>query len=285
MKNWQKKWIKVLANVATLLAVCLGASSSQAQNISPQTYPLKPETSQQATSTKESTSAPTVEIKPPPRYESLGKSVRGRTIEAIIYGTGKRRVVVIGGIHGDEPATTVVARALAVTLGRDSVPAALTVIILPDANPDGLSSGTRVNGAGVDINRNFPSSSWRVNYEDTIHYPGAAPASEPETRSIMSLLERHPPDLLITLHAALGCVNWDGPAERIAAVMARVNGYPLCSYLGYETPGSLGTYAGIDRRIPMVTIELRDTNAVDLVKENLPALIIALNDFASTAPP
>jgi protein MpaA len=153
---------------------------------------------------------------------------------------------------------------------------------MPDANPDGLLSGTRVNGGGVDINRNFPSSSWRREYEDEGHHPGAAPASEPETRAIMSLLERYPPDLLITLHAAMGCVNWDGPAFRTATVVARVNGYPLCPYLGYETPGSLGTYAGVDRRIPMVTIELRDTNAVDLVTQNLPALLAALNDFAST---
>ncbi len=219
-----------------------------------------------------------------PRYEELGRSVRGRSIEAIIYGTGKKRIVVVGGIHGNEMDTTVVARSLAVTLGRDSVPDGLTVIIVADANPDALLSHTRVNDRGVDINRNFPSKSWQREYPDSQRFPGTEPASEPETRALIALLERYPPDLLITLHAALGCMNWDGPGYEIAALMASVNKYPLCEYLGYDTPGSLGTYAGVDRKIPTVTIELRAINAVQLVQEHLPALLAALKNFSTGTP-
>jgi protein MpaA len=236
---------------------------------------------QTASSSQEKDGVSTEKPKPPrPKYEELGRSVRGRPIEAIIYGTGKKRVLVVGGIHGNESSTTVVARSLAVTLGRDSVPAGLTVIIVPDANPDALWTNTRVNDRGVDINRNFPSKSWRIDYPDSLHYPGTEPASEPETRALISLLERYPPDLLITLHAALGCMNWDGPGFEIAELMAQVNNYPLCQSLGYETPGSLGNYAGVDRNIPTVTIELRAANAVQLVQENTPALLAALDKLS-----
>lgn len=215
------------------------------------------------------------------RYFEVGKSARGRSIQASIHGNGEKRVIVLAAIHGDEQATAVVAKALAATLQREPLPGGPTVIIVPEVNPDGLVEGTRVNGGRVDINRNFPSTSWRSDYPDEKHYPGKEPASEPETRAIINLLKHYPPDLLITLHAALGCMNWDGPGEEIAALMARANGYALCPYLGYETPGSLGTYAGVDGRIPTVTIELRAVTDGEVVQENLPALRAALARFSN----
>jgi hypothetical protein len=92
-----------------------------------------------------------------PTYLKVGKTVRGRDITAMIYGSGAKHVLVFGGIHGDEPHTTVVARSLAVHLNPETLPPNLTLIIVPDVNPDGLIAHTRVNANGVDINRNFPS--------------------------------------------------------------------------------------------------------------------------------
>jgi protein MpaA len=96
------------------------------------------------------------------------------------------------------------------------------------------------------------------------------------------VLEKNTPDFIITLHAALGCVNWDGPGEGLARVIANVNGYPLCPYLGYDTPGSLGTLMGIDKKLPVVTIELRNSKATELIQENLPALKAVLAFIASS---
>lgn len=217
-----------------------------------------------------------------PTYLTFGKSVKGRDLTAMIYGSGKKRVLIVGGIHGDEQNTTVVARALAVHLNADTLPKNLTVIIVPDANPDGLLAATRVNADGVDLNRNFPSKTWNAEYTEQRHFPGVKPSTEPETRAILSLLERYPPQLVITLHAALGCVNWDGPYGAFAAqILASINGYPLCATLGYDTPGSLGLLTGVDRQIPSVTIELRAENPSVLVDENLPALLALLKQFAA----
>jgi protein MpaA len=220
-----------------------------------------------------------------PKYLTLGKTVKGRDITAAVYGTGKKHVLVFGGIHGDEPHTTVLARALAVNINQETLPQNLTVIIVPDVNPDGLMASTRVNANGVDINRNFPSKTWRSDYTAPTRYPGLQPSSEPETRAVLSLIERYPPHLVVTLHAALGCVNWDGPGGQMAQVMASVNQYPLCASLGYETPGSLGLLTGVDKQIPTVTIELRPTGASSNVQENLPALLKLLKHFAAEGQP
>jgi protein MpaA len=217
-----------------------------------------------------------------PKFLTLGKTVRGRDITAMIYGTGAKRILLLGGIHGDEQHTTVVARSLAVNINQETLPSNLTLIIVPDVNPDGLMLSTRVNANGVDINRNFPSKTWRSEYVEQRHNPGTKPSSEPETRAVLSLLEQYPPHMVVTLHAALGCVNWDGPQGAAPAqTLASINGYPLCASLGYETPGSLGILTGIDRQIPTVTIELRPKGASALVQENLPALLALLKDFAA----
>jgi protein MpaA len=217
-----------------------------------------------------------------PLYIELGRSVKGSPITAVVYGTGKRRVIVFGGIHGNESDSSIVAKALMGSFWQERVPEGLTIIVVPDVNPDGLLANTRANARGVDINRNFPSTSWRSDYTDEQQFPGAEPASEPETRAVIKLLETSPPDFIITLHAALGCVNWDGPGEELARVIANVNGYPLCPYLGYETPGSLGTLMGADKKLPVVTIELRNSKASDLVQENVPALRALLSYIASS---
>jgi protein MpaA len=209
----------------------------------------------------------------------LGRSVEGRAITATIYGAGKKRVIVFGGIHGNETASPVLARALAASFEREPPPKGLTVIVVPEVNPDGVFARTRVNANSVDINRNFPAKNWRADFTEARRNPGPQAASEPETRAVMALIERYPPDLVITIHSPLYCVNWDGPAQELAAMMALKNGYRLCPYLGYETPGSLGSYVGLDRSVPTPTIELQETDTYKVVRDNLPALRAALNHF------
>jgi murein peptide amidase A len=216
-------------------------------------------------------------------FVELGRSVQGRAINATIIGSGAKRVMVLGGVHGDEIAGALLAKALIATLQLESVPDNLTLIIVSEVNPDGVATRKRVNARGVDINRNFPAKSWQPDYKDKLRYPGSQPGTEPETQAVIKLLERYPPALLITFHAALGCVNWDGPGEEVAGILARANGYPLCAYLGYDTPGSLGQYAGADRKIPSVTIELRDAEDSGLARANMPALRAVLAHMSTPA--
>lgn len=248
----------------------------------PATSPVPNAASVSTVSTPTLSARPPVPLKPVvPTYIEIGKSSRGRSITAAIFGNGKKRVILVAGVHGDEPMTAVIAKALMATIAREGIPAGLTLIVVSEANPDGLVALTRVNAKGVDINRNFPSPSWQSDFPDEQHFPGTAPASEPETRALVQLIEKRRPDYLITLHAALGCVNWDGPGQSLAESIAAINGYPLCPFLGYETPGSLGMFAGRDRQIPTVTIELRGDEGGKLVEENLPALRALLVQLAA----
>ncbi len=64
---------------------------------------------------------------------------------------------------------------------------------------------------------------------------------------------------IISIHSINGqrqCNNYDGPARAIATGMRRSNGYPVTKSIGYPTPGSFGTWAGRQRSIPIVTLEL-----------------------------
>jgi protein MpaA len=270
---------KVLSRFSGILPllICLSVQAD-AQSTPPGAVPTPTPQTQQAGATQIS-AAQSVIV---PKYLTLGKTVKGRDITAMIYGTGEKRVLVFGGIHGDEQNTSVLARSLAVHINTETLPQNLTVIIVPDSNPDGLLAATRVNANGVDINRNFPSKTWRADYTEQRRFPGTQPSSEPETRAILDLLEHYPPHMVVTLHAAMGCVNWDGPGgANPARTLASINGYPLCESLGYETPGSLGLLTGIDREIPTVTIELRAKNPSALVEENLPALLALLKEFGA----
>ena len=259
----------LIAALIALICLSMAAGSAAAQVESPTPATASP--------------TPSPEKKRlPARYVQLGKSVKGSPIMAAIYGSGKKRVIVFGGIHGNEQDSSIVAKALMGSLGQEPAFEDLTIIVVPDANPDGLLANTRVNANGVDINRNFPSTSWKSEWWDENQFPGMMPASEPETRAVLNLLQASPPDYIITLHAALGCVNWDGPGESLARVIAGVNRYPLCGYLGYETPGSLGTLMGVDKKLPVVTIELRSSRPSELVQENLPALRAVLAYMASS---
>ena len=66
------------------------------------------------------------------------------------------------------------------------------------------------------------------------------------------------PRRILSIHSITGepCNNFDGPAEPLARAMASANGYAVKEQIGYPTPGSLGSWAGGDLGIPVVTLEL-----------------------------
>ena len=187
----------------------------------------------------------------------IGTSVQGRPIELHQFGAGPRPVLVMAAIHGDEPTSAFVANALLDYLRQNPTP--VPVAVIPVANPDGYASNTRTNSHQVDLNRNFPAGNWsaRSNSHARKNFGGAASASEPETAALMQTIDQLKPRLIISIHSMdKPCNNYDGPAQGIAELMSKRNGYPATPTIGYATPGSLGSYAGIDRQIPMITLEL-----------------------------
>ena len=191
----------------------------------------------------------------------LGRSIHGQPIEAYAWGgNANATIVVLGGIHGDEPKSVTLARRLIDVLEADpGLADRVDWVVVPVVNPDGYAQRRRRNANQVDVNRNFPTRNWEPSSKRSRMFGGHAPASEPETRAVIAALERYRPRRIIAIHSinqGRECNNYDGPAADLARAMSRINGYPATAAIGYPTPGSLGTWAGVERNIPTITLEL-----------------------------
>ena len=143
---------------------------------------------------------------------SIGQSVQGRNIYAYSFGTGSKKIVFFGSIHGSESNTQATLNYLISDLENNSskIPTDKTVIVIPTVNPDGIANRSRFNANGVDINRNFNTPGWTAGtYLQTNYYPtggGTEPFSEPESRIIRDFIIQQHPYLTITYHSAAGYV-------------------------------------------------------------------------------
>jgi protein MpaA len=184
----------------------------------------------------------------------LGRSSEGRVLWGRRFGAPGAAILVVGGIHGNEPASVAAVLALGQRLLAAPVPAA-PVWLLPALNPDGLAAARKNSARDVDLNRNFPASSFRTTHAPG-YFPGEGPLSEPETRILADLLAGQDIDAVVAVHAPFACVNYDGPAESWAFEVADASGWPVRADIGYPTPGSLGSWLGVDRGLPVLTLEL-----------------------------
>lgn len=187
-------------------------------------------------------------------WQHLGESVEGRPIRAVMLGHGSRRVLFIGGVHGDEQEGAYSTARLPTAFTAAQLEKTVSLTIVEDLNPDGRAAFTRSNANGVDINRNFPAS----NFDTQEPASGGVPLNQPESRLLFDLIMRTNPELVLVVHSWEGkqFVNYDGPARLVAERFARECGMPLIPSTEFSpTPGSLGSYFGRDRNTAVVTIE------------------------------
>ena len=192
-------------------------------------------------------------------WQTIGHSAMGRPIETARFGAGSRRVLLIGAIHGDEPEGLPLVERLAAELAYEPARAGdSTVLIIHNLNPDGTAARRRTSARGVDLNRNLPASNWDATARSPQFNPGPRPGSEPETQVLLEVLREFAPHRILVLHSTRSrpMVNYDGPARDLGEALSQLNGYVTSDTIGYPTPGSLGSYAGIDMQIPIITLEL-----------------------------
>ena len=184
------------------------------------------------------------------------------------------RVLVVGGIHGDELSAAALPFhwiKLAAQAVGDSAQA-IHWRFVPVLNPDGLLSQppSRVNGHGVDLNRNFPTPNWtreaKIYWEkrtgkDPRRWPGPKAMSEPETRFLHDQMQSFKPDLIVSIHAPYGVLDFDGPTVP-PSKLGRLQLDQVGVY-----PGSLGNYGGVHKGVPVVTIELPNSTRTPLDSE------------------
>jgi len=183
-------------------------------------------------------------------------------------------VMLLATIHGNEAAgTPVLERLLSQVAAEPTLLRGRRLVVVPVVNPDGLAANRRRNARGVDLNRNFPSD----NRQDGGDRGSAL--SEPETQALHQLITEFEPMVVVSVHGWLGLIDWDGPAESLAAEMGALCQLPA-QRLG-SRPGSLGSFVGVDRQVPIITFELpssaRRASDDELWERYGPALLATLS--------
>jgi len=218
------------------------------------------------------------------RWRTFGYTARGNPLfyeEFGFHETSNSPVnLLLCGVHGDEPSGIYICFQLVREILFDN-PQALKghrLVIAPIVNPDGFFANTRHNANGVDPNRNLPTKDWDqlahkvwINFKkDPRKYPGAKSGSEPESKLQAYLINKYKPDKIISIHSPLGFLDFDGPGDQKYHNLIRIE--KRAKYLGLNIeansknllklvdfrffPGSIGNYAGNERKIPTYTIEL-----------------------------
>ena len=188
----------------------------------------------------------------------IGKSLCGRDIYALSFGSGCRPLIA-AGFHGMEYLTVAAALCFAAECDAGAV-------IVPCVNPDGVeiaihgacSAGAyskfvsktgdekrwQANARGVDINHNFDADWQNVKRRErkagivrpaATRYGGEFPESEPETRALTRLCRQNDFSRVLALHSQGREIYWDFGdktpkcCKALAEKMAAVSGYSVAS--------------------------------------------------------
>lgn len=195
---------------------------------------------------------------------------------------GTPRILILGGVHGDE------IEGVHAVLGLVAnwfihFPLHLRVTLVPMFNIDGVLRSTRANFEGVDLNRNLPTKDWSPEAVNPRYNPGPKPLSEPENKALLLFLEQEKPSFILSLHSWKPMLNINGDCRKQAEAIASMTGYEITQTVGYETPGSLGTYCGLERGLPTLTYEIERGLSCDrILKEHVPAIIKGLHTMETT---
>ena len=191
--------------------------------------------------------------------------------------------IVLCGVHGDEITPVKFCWDTLKELQTNHTFTDKVVVVAPLVAPDSffIPKPTRTNGRGVDVNRNFPTQDWHADahkrwkqIKDKRKFPGHKPASEQETVFQMNLILRYKPNKVVSVHAPLTLLDYDGPnltgkdgkpAKALLEQMSeKSSGYKISNYPIF--PGSLGNWAGKEKHIPTYTLELPNSDPRDSQK-------------------
>ena len=220
-------------------------------------------------------------------WRHVRDSYWGNPIVWFVFGQEEQRksidmnvTLVMCGVHGDEVTPVKFCYDLMEDLRRspDLIGNNL-VVVAPLVAPDSFFKNrpTRTNARGVDVNRNFPTQDWAQNAnrlwksrygKDPRRYPGKRALSEQETIFQVNLIKLYDPDKIISVHAPLTLLDYDGPAftqkkgivakKLLEEMSHKAGSYKISDYPFFT--GSLGNWAGNEQRIPTYTLELPNSD-------------------------
>lgn len=207
----------------------------------------------------------------------FGTSTLGLPIVAHRFGREGAKVLILGGVHGDEWEGVHAALGL-VREWFSAFSYALQVTVVPMFNVEGVLAKTRANSRGVDLNRNLPTKDWTADVANPRYNPGPGANSEPENRALVGWLERERPSFVLSLHSWKPVLNVNGDCGLQARAIADLTGYSIAESIGYPTPGCLGTYCGLENGMPTLTYEIeRGLETAKILEIHVPAILQALH--------
>lgn len=210
----------------------------------------------------------------PIEIKTLALSAKSNKIELYQLTQGPRPLLLLGGVHGDEPeGFFLVEKFMNTPELWSGLNGLASLYVVPRVNPDGCLVHERTNSNGVDLNRNMPTKDWNPKAAKPRYNPGPAPASEIESKMLMALIENLKPELIISAHSWEPMINYNGPCKLVAELMSKHSGLRISDDIGYPTPGSLGTWSGWEKNIPTITLEIeKDSSEEAIWKTHGPAL-------------
>lgn len=181
----------------------------------------------------------------------IGYSEQGRAIVAYSFGSGVKKVLFQGAMHGNEGNTKALLDTWIGVLEASpgQIPSGTQVVVIPLVNPDGYAAGTRNNARNVDLNRNFDTTDWQSDVETVNGQPlegggGSSPESESEAKALADYTRQLSPSLTLSYHSVASYViaNTCGNSSSLAATYASLSGYSnktgVSGAFSYEITGT-----------------------------------------------
>lgn len=242
----------------------------------------------------------------------VGASYGGRPIERYTFGDGPLNLAFVGALHGGyEWNTANLAYEMSAYFEANpaAVPEAITLHIIPVANPDGLArvdpgwtagpipppGGVltdtlpgRFNGRDVDLNRNWDCNwSSQAFWRTTPVNAGLRAFSEPETVALRDYFLAEEMRAVVFWHSAAGVVlpgrcgdTPHAPSTELAAAYRTAAEYPVQSGgLPYAITGDASDWL-TTRGIASIAIELTDHTGVEF-ERNLAGVLAVLDYYAA----
>jgi hypothetical protein len=178
------------------------------------------------------------------RMSEIGRSIQGRPIRAITFGTGPTTVLLWSQMHGDESTATMALTDLLTWMTqssplqpelRDRIAKSLTVVMVPMLNPDGAEIFQRENAVGVDVNRD------------------AAKLATPEARALKALRDSIKPQFGFNLHDQGGRILSGRSGRQVGIALLAPAANETADYSGARANARLvasGLVSIVEREIP-----------------------------------